>query len=80
MKAEQIVILMVKEEAYLLRHFQLNGLGNPCVDWVLLIKASFHENNLMFLCHVDIFCHLEHSRLLPGGSCLLADCQLHKIV
>ena len=33
-KAEQIVIL-TKEEEYLVRHFQSNGVVNPCVDWIL---------------------------------------------
>ena len=33
-KTVQIVILN-KEEEYLVTHFQSNGVVNPCVEWVL---------------------------------------------
>ena len=35
LKADQIVILMIKEEEYLVRHFQSSGVDTPCIDWVL---------------------------------------------
>ena len=34
-KAEQIVILTIKDEEHSVRHFQSNEVDNPCVDWVL---------------------------------------------
>ena len=34
-EAEQIVILMNKEEECIIRHFQSNGVDNPFVNWVL---------------------------------------------
>ena len=79
LKTEQIVIL-TKEEEYLVRHFQSNGIVNPCDDWVLSqAKLLFTKIIWCFLCLVNIFYYHEHLPLWPSGSCLLANCQLHNI-
>ena len=77
-KAEQIVIL-TKEEEYLVRHFQSNGVANPCVDWVLS-RANFLLTKIIcFLCLENIFYYHEQSPPGLSGSCLLANDQLHNI-
>ena len=79
-RAEEIVILTIQEEEYLVRHFQSNGVDNPCVDWVLSRAILFFTKIIWcFLCFVDIFCYLEHSPLWRSESCLLGNCQLHNI-
>ena len=55
--AEQIVIL-TKEEEYLVRHFQLDGVVNLASIESYSSKPSSH-----FLCLEDIFYFLEHSPL-----------------
>ena len=77
-KHEEIVILTIQEEEYLVRYFQLNGVDNPCVDSVLSRAIPFFTKLIWcFSCFVDIFCYLE--RLWPSESCLLANCQLRNI-
>ena len=44
-KAKEIVILRIQEEKYLVRHFQSNGVDNPCVDWVLSRAILFFYKN-----------------------------------
>ena len=79
-KAEEIVIFRIKGQEYLIRHFQSNGVDNHCIDWALS-RANLFLTKIIwcFLCFVDIFCYLEHSSLLPRGSCLLVDCQLQNV-
>ena len=61
-KAEQRVILGIKKVEDLVRHFQSNGADNPYLRLGLISsKPSSHQNHLMFLCFVNIFCYLEHS-------------------
>ena len=35
-KAEQAIILGIKEEEYFLKHSQSDRVNNSCIDWVLL--------------------------------------------
>ena len=58
-KAEEIVILRIKEEEYLVRHFQSNEVDNPCVYCVLPWANLFLRKRICcFLCFADIFCYL----------------------
>ena len=50
MKAEQIVILTIEEEEYLVRHFQSNGVDNPCVDWDYLEQTFFSMSFFFMSC------------------------------
>ena len=52
MKAKEIVILRIKEEEYLVRHFQSNGVDNPCLDWDLSQATLFLTKKF----DVFIFC------------------------
>ena len=73
-------VILTKEEEYLIRHLQSNGVNNPCVGWVLSRgNLLVTKINWCFLCLVNIFYYLENSPLWPSRSCLLANCQLHDI-
>ena len=61
----------IKEKEYLARH-RLHRLPQTTLLLMKIIRC--------FLCLVDILYYLEHSRLRPSESCLLADCQLRNIV
>ena len=48
-QAEQKVIWRIKDEEHLVRHFQSNGVDNPCINWVL------PQTNLLLTKKNDVF-------------------------
>ena len=48
-QAEQKVIWRIKDEEHLVKHFQSNGVDNPCINWVL------PQTNLLLKKKNDVF-------------------------